>query len=148
MYLGDRKKTSMAGVTWTRRKGEEIMSQKEAEVISCRALYKLWERICILFYLEREALVGLTAEQWPDLICILERSLWLLCGKGIERVKGKSHVTSLEDPSRQDVNKWSLQICKKQMCKKIFWKKIHQKVYRGILGYGIKNRTTTKNPSL
>ena len=62
------------------------------------------------------------------LTCILERSLWLLRGKGIERVKGKSHVTSLEDPSRQAINKPSLQTRKNQMCRKIVWKKIHQKM--------------------
>lgn len=47
---------------------------------------------------------------------ILERSLWLLCGEWIERVKSESLVMSLEGPSRQDVNKQSF---KNQMGKKI-----------------------------
>lgn len=52
---------------------------------------------------------------------------WLLCGEWIERVKSESRVISLEDPSRQDVNKQSLQAFKNQ---KRVWKKIHQKAYK------------------
>lgn len=123
-------------------------SQREEGARWCRALEEVLGRVCILFYLTGEAVVGLTAEQGHGLTCILEGSLWLLCGKRIERVKGKSRVTSLEDLSRQAINKPSLRTCKNQMCRKIVWKKIHQKVYRGFLGYGIKNRPSPpKNPS-
>ena len=72
--------------------------------------------------------------------CILERSLWPLCGEWIERVKEESHITSLENPSRQDRNKQWLQTCKNKMWKQTVWKEIHQKAYRGFLGYGIKNK--------